>query len=80
MWSITRIDWSINQQSQQRYVQFYVEACLRRTEIVLDLTGTRYDIAQTGYCALYLIANVVYNTHRFVDNPPIAAEIYSIEY
>jgi hypothetical protein len=57
-----------------------VEAYIGTTVIILDLTGTRFDIAQTGYCALYLIANVVYNTHRFVDNPPIVAEIRSIEY
>jgi hypothetical protein len=71
---------SINGQSQRRYIQLYVDACTRRTVIILDLTGTRFDIAQTAYCALYLIANVVYNTHRFVDNPPIAEEIHSIEY
>jgi hypothetical protein len=43
MWSITRIDLSVNQQSHRRYVLLYVEACLRRTEIILGVTGTRFD-------------------------------------
>jgi hypothetical protein len=53
-----------------------VDACIRRTVIILDLTGTRIDIASSGYCALYVAANVEYNRYRFDGKPPIAAEIH----
>jgi hypothetical protein len=52
----------------------YIKPCIRRTVIILNLTGTRIDIAQTGYCALCVAAKVEYNTHRVVDKPPIAGK------
>jgi hypothetical protein len=57
-----------------------IDACTRRTVIILDFPGTRDGIAYTGYFALYLAANVEYKADGFVGEPPIAAEIRSIEY
>jgi hypothetical protein len=35
----------INHQSLRRYVQLNIDACIRRTVIIFDLTGTGVDVA-----------------------------------
>jgi hypothetical protein len=71
---------SIYHQSQRRYVQLNIEAWIARNVIILVLTGTWIDIAQTAHCAPYLATYVDNNALPFVDTPTIAAEIRSVEY
>jgi hypothetical protein len=46
--------------SQRRYVQLKIEACIRSTVIILNMTGTSIDIEQSGGFRLHLAANVEY--------------------
>jgi hypothetical protein len=46
----------------------------------LDLIRNTVNIAETGLCALYKVANAEYNEHRIVYITPIAGEIRSIRF
>jgi pyridoxal/pyridoxine/pyridoxamine kinase len=80
MWSISRIELSTHHQYRRIYGQLNIAAWISRFVIILDFTGTKFDIAQSGYCALYLAAIMDYKTHRFVDTLPVTEELCSIEY
>jgi hypothetical protein len=77
---IMRIELSTCLQWKQRYVQLNTSGRISKTEITLYLTGHRDNIAQTGWRALYLAANVGFNAHRIVNISQIAAEIRLFEY
>jgi hypothetical protein len=74
------MDLSTYHPSQRRYVQLKIEASIRRTVIILDLTGTRIDIALSRGFWLHLAAMVVHIEHLIVGRSKIVTVIHSTDY
>ena len=80
MWNITRTVLSTYLQQKLSHVDLNIEPWSCITAFTLDFTGSGFDIAQTRWCELYLIATTEYKAHRIIHISAIETEIRWFEY
>ena len=79
MWNIRRIVWPTFLQNRRRYLDSNMQASISKTAITLDFSESSLDGVQTGWCVLYLAANMQYYVHPIVDVPTMDTEVLSLE-
>ena len=80
MWNITRTVLSTYLQQKLSHVDLNIEPWSCITAFTLDFTGSGFDIAQTRWCELYLIATTEYKAHRIFHISAIETEIRWFDY